>query len=100
MSKTKSHKRCSNNSVDIPLKESEKSIKISMSISPAQRELLKFTDALDGPDLVQSLKLVHDMALYDSYCLIDGPEKNALYTTKCLWERIEAIVEDSETSSE
>ena len=49
---------------------------------------------------MQSLKLVHDMALYDSYGLIDGPEKNALYFTKCLWERIEAIVEDSETSSE
>ena len=97
MSKTKSHKRCSNNGVDIPSKES---VKISISISLAQRELLEFTDALDGPDLVQSLKLVHDMALYDSYGLIDGQEKNALYATKCLWERIEAIVQDSETSSE
>ena len=70
------------------------------SLSRAQGELLEFADALDGPDLVQSLKLVHDMALYDSYGLIDGPEKNALYATKCLWERIEAIVQDSETSSE
>lgn len=70
------------------------------SLSRAQGELLEFADALDGPDLVQSLKLVHDMALYDSYGLNDGPEKNALYATKCLWERIEAIVQDSETSSE
>ena len=97
MSKTESHKRCSNYGVDIPSKESAK---ISMSISSTQRELLEFADALDGPDLVHSLKLVHDMALYDSYGLNDGPEKNALYATKCLWERIEAIVQDSETSSE
>ncbi|MEM9075958.1 MAG: hypothetical protein AAGC43_02920 [Bacteroidota bacterium] len=97
MSKSKSHKRCSNNGVDIPSKESAK---ISMSISSAQRELLEFTDALDGRDLVQSLKLVHDMALYDSYGLIDGPEKNALYATKCLWERIEEIVRDSASSAE
>ncbi|WP_435625797.1 hypothetical protein [Flagellimonas sp.] len=95
MSKTKSHKRCSNHNVDIPSKDSEKSSKISLPISPAQRELLEFADTLDGPDLVQSLKLVHDMALYDSYGLIDGPEKNALYATKCLWERIEAIVKES-----
>ncbi|WP_422859992.1 hypothetical protein ACOKFD_03525 [Flagellimonas sp. S174] len=94
MSKTKSHKRCKELGVDISSKDSEKLSKTSLSISPKQRELLAFTDALDGPDLVQSLKLVHDMALYDSYCLIDGPEKNALYATKCLWERIEAIAKE------
>ncbi|MEM9362142.1 MAG: hypothetical protein AAGA43_05875 [Bacteroidota bacterium] len=65
-----------------------------MLLSPAQRELLEFTDVLDGPDLVQSLKLVHDMALYDSYGLIDRPEKNALYATKCLWELIDAIARE------
>ncbi len=87
MSKEKSHKRCPYCNVDIALRNQK-------HLSPAQRELLSFTDALDGPDLVQSLKLVHNMALYDSHGIIDGPEKNALYATKCLWERIEAIAQE------
>ena len=97
MSTQKGQNRCPQCKMGYTSENQKKSVQ---SLSPAQRELLEFTDALDGPDLVQSLKLVHDMALYDSYGLIDGPEKNALYATKCLWECIEAIVKDSETSSE
>ena len=66
--------------------------KISQMLSPAQIQLLDYADALDGPDLVQSLKLLHDIAVYHSTEPIDEEEKDALYHIKVLWECIEVIV--------
>lgn len=58
-------------------------------------ELLQFADSLDGPDLVKSLQLLHNIALYHSQHPIDEEEKNALHSAKLLWERIAAISEGS-----
>jgi len=61
-------------------------------LTPAQLELLDYADALDGPHLVKSLKLLHDIAVYHSTEPIDEEEKDALYLIKGLWECVEVIV--------
>jgi hypothetical protein len=65
--------------------------KISHMLSPAQIQLLDYADALDGPDLVKSLKLLHNIAVYHSSEPLDEAEKDALYSVKGLWECIERI---------
>ena len=66
--------------------------KISQMLSPAQIQLLDYADALDGPDLVKSLKLLHNIAVYHSSEPLDEAEKDALYSVKGLWECIGRIV--------
>ncbi|MEM9649114.1 MAG: hypothetical protein AAF969_11585 [Bacteroidota bacterium] len=60
-------------------------------LSPAQTQLLDFINPLDAPDLVHSLKHIHNIALYHSEGPLDDPEKVALYWMKGLWERIAEI---------
>ncbi|MEM7486190.1 MAG: hypothetical protein AAF348_13365 [Bacteroidota bacterium] len=67
--------------------------KIPKLLTPAQLQLLEFTDQLNAPVLVNALQLLHDMALYQSDHVIDEDEKNALFSAKQLWERIAAITE-------
>ena len=66
--------------------------KIPHMLSPAQVQLLDYADALDGPHLVKSLKLLHDIAVYHSTEPIDEEEKDALYLIKGLWECIERVI--------
>lgn len=66
--------------------------KIPHMLSPGQVQLLDYADALDGPDLVKSLKLLHDIAVYHSTEPIDEEEKDALYLIKGLWECIERVI--------
>lgn len=66
--------------------------RIPQMLSPAQVRLLHYADALDGPHLVKSLKLLHDIAVYHSTEPIDEEEKDALYLIKGLWECVEVIV--------
>lgn len=67
--------------------------KISKMLSPAQVQLLDYTHYLDAPDLVNALKLVHDVTIYHSHELLDEAEKDALFSVKGLWECIERIKE-------
>lgn len=66
--------------------------KIPHMLSPGQVQLLDYADALDGPHLVKSLKLLHDIAVYHSTEPIDEEEKDALYLIKGLWECIERVI--------
>ncbi len=68
--------------------------KILHMLSPAQVQLLHYADALDGPHLVKSLKLLHNIAVYHSTEPIDEEEKDALYLIKGLWECVEGIVRE------
>jgi len=63
-------------------------------LSPAQRELLQYLDALDGPDRVEALKWMHDVVIYDSNEPLHGAEKNALYQVKVLWQLIEETLKE------
>lgn len=67
--------------------------KVSKLLTSAEVELLEFVNYLDSPDLVKSLKLIHDFAIYHSYIPFDLEEKTALYDVRVLWEKIEEIVE-------
>jgi hypothetical protein len=67
--------------------------KISKMLSPAQVQLLDYAHYLDAPDLVNALKLVHDVTIYHSHELLDEAEKDALFSVKGLWECIERITE-------
>ena len=66
--------------------------KISQMLTPAQVQLLDYANYLDGPDLVRSLKLLHDIVVYHSNEPLDEDEKCALYSIKVLWEYVEGIV--------
>ena len=67
--------------------------KISKMLTPAQVQLLEYANYLDGPDLVASLQLVHDIAIYHSHEPLDEAEKDALFSVKGLWEHIQRITE-------
>lgn len=68
--------------------------KISQMLTQAQIQLLDYADALDGPDLVKSLKLLHNIAVYHSSEPLDEAEKDALFSVKGLWECIERVIGD------
>ena len=65
---------------------------MTKTLNPAQRKLLEYVDAPDGPDRVKALKWVHDVALYESHEPLYREEKEALYQVKVLWELIEATL--------
>ncbi len=71
---------------------------MAKTLTPAQRKLLDYVDALDGPDRVKALKRVHDVAVYDSHEPLYQEEKEALYQVKVLWELIEATLPSCKTS--
>ncbi|MEM6894481.1 MAG: hypothetical protein AAF554_12380 [Bacteroidota bacterium] len=66
----------------------------TQTLSPAQRELLQYLDALDGPDRVEALKWMHDVVIYDSNEPLHDTEKNALYQVKVLWQLIEETLKE------
>ncbi|WP_420322644.1 hypothetical protein [Flagellimonas sp.] len=81
-------KNCPHCTADQVLKNQSKNCPL---LTPAQKELLDFCNAVDAPDLVKALQLMHNMALYHSDGLIGDPEKVALYWVKGLWECLEEI---------
>nr|WP_299382372.1 hypothetical protein [Allomuricauda sp.] len=95
MPNEQSHKRCPQCNADLTSGDTRHVSKNRELLTPAQTQLLDFINALDAPDLVQSLKLVHDLALYHSDGPIEDPEKVALYWMKGLWEHIQAISMES-----
>ncbi|MBA4743994.1 MAG: hypothetical protein H2058_01940 [Muricauda sp.] len=90
---SKGQNQCPHCKKDFTEDKAQSAPKISRMLTPEQVELLEFADHLDGPDLVKSLKLVHDVALYHSHGPINEAEKDALFNLKVLWECIEGIVE-------
>jgi len=60
-------------------------------VSDVQSEFLKFILFQGVEELIKSLKLVHDQALYHSDLLIDDDERVALFHVKILWEEMEKL---------
>jgi hypothetical protein len=67
--------------------------KTSKLLTAGEVELLEFFVYLNRPDLVKSLKLIHDLAIYHSDVAFDTEEKTALYDVRVLWEKIEEMIE-------
>ncbi len=65
--------------------------KVSKVIQYSEREFLDFIRFYGIDDFVQSLKLIHDFALYHTQLSFDTDEKNALFSLKVLWERMEKM---------
>jgi len=68
--------------------------KVKKKLLPSQVELLEFINCHDAPELVKSLKWVHNTALYHSNLFIEDEEKSVLYDVKLLIEMIEDIARE------
>lgn len=64
-------------------------------ISPAELEFLAFIQFYDVNNLIQSLKTIHELALYHTDVCMDTPEKEALFNVKMLWEELEEVKKGS-----
>ena len=94
MSTQNGQNQCPHCKVALPAEEAQSAPKISQMLTPAQAELLQIANYLDGPDLVNALKLLHDVVIYHSEIPLDEEEKTALFSVKGLWECIQAIEKD------
>lgn len=63
----------------------------SKSLSTAQIEFLDFVMIIGVRELSESLKLVHNIALYYSDYSFENAEKSALLNLKVLWEGLEKM---------
>ncbi|WP_136465771.1 hypothetical protein [Flagellimonas onchidii] len=88
MSTQNGQKPCPHCTADHATKDESKN---NPPLTTAQKELLEYCHALEAPDLVKALKLLHDIAIYDSHVFIGQEEKDALFSVKGLWECIEGI---------
>ena len=91
MSTQNGRNQCPHCKAALIVREAQSAPKIPQMLTPAQMELLEFTNYLDGPDLVNALKLLHDVVIYHSEIPLDEEEKTALFSVKGLWECIQAI---------
>lgn len=64
----------------------------NLTVTPAQAEFMDSIIRCGAQELCESLKLVHELALYHSDVPIDKEEKSALFYTRLLAEGLEKIV--------
>jgi hypothetical protein len=65
--------------------------KVKVSLSDPQAELIDFILFHGASGLSNSLKIIHDLALYHSDVPFDKAEKTALFDLKLLWEQLEQM---------
>lgn len=68
-------------------------VKILKSIDFMEEKFIGYLKLQGVGNLVQSLQLIHDIALYHSDYPINEAEKSALYDVKSLWKELERIGE-------
>ena len=61
------------------------------ALNSSELEFLDFIKFQGIRELVKSLKVVHDFALYHTDLCFDTKEKNALFNLKILWEALEQL---------
>ncbi len=65
--------------------------KIPIPLNASEAEFLDFVKFHGIDELIKSLKMVHDFALYHTDLCLDTQEKNALFNLKILWEGLEQM---------
>lgn len=61
------------------------------TLLPIQAEFISHLEFHGIDDLIRSLKMIHDFALYHTDLCFDKEEKSALYDLKILWESLERL---------
>ena len=61
------------------------------SLNSSQLEFIDFIQFHGIDEFIQSLKLIHDLALYHTDVCFDTKEKNALFNLKILWEGLKGL---------
>ncbi|GAA0894126.1 hypothetical protein GCM10009122_38060 [Fulvivirga kasyanovii] len=65
--------------------------KILNPLTPTEQEFISCIKFLGIDELIFSLKMTHNLALYHTDLSIDQEEKNALFNLKVLWEELEKL---------
>lgn len=65
--------------------------KTPIPLNASEAEFLDFVKFHGIDELIKSLKMVHDFALYHTDLSLDTQEKNALFNLKILWEGLEQM---------
>jgi len=68
--------------------------KVNVSLTSAQAKFIDFVLFHGVKEFSESLKLIHDLALYHSDVQFDQTEKIALFDLKLLWECFDRIGEE------
>ena len=71
--------------------ESINDSEISKSLNSVEQEFIGNLKFQGIEELVNSLKMIHDFALYHTDLCLDTPEKIALFNLKFLWEGLEQL---------
>lgn len=66
--------------------------KISKHLNSSEAEFLDYVKFHGIDEFIQSLKMIHDFALYHTDLCFDKDEKSALFNLKILWEGLEQMV--------
>ncbi|UTW65742.1 hypothetical protein KFE94_13930 [bacterium SCSIO 12643] len=65
--------------------------KTPIPLNASEAEFIDFVKFHGIDELIKSLKMVHDFALYHTDLSLDTQEKNALFNLKILWEGFERM---------
>jgi len=71
--------------------ESVNGSEILKSLNPIEQEFIGNLKFQGIEELIESLKMIHDFALYHTDLCLDTPEKIALFNLKFLWEGLEQL---------
>jgi hypothetical protein len=78
------------NSVN-PTNDARHALDVGAPLTQRQADFLYIVDCQGCRELSQSLKMIHDLALYHSDIPFDQAEKSALFDLKVLWEGLEKM---------
>lgn len=70
-------------------------LEISDSFNSAEEEFFDYIKFHGIEEFINSLKMVHDFALYHTDLCFDTKEKKALFDLKILWEGFERLGQES-----
>ena len=71
--------------------DARQALEVGAPLTQSQADFLYIVDCQGCRELSQSLKMIHDLALYHSDIPFDQKEKSALFDLKVLWEGLEQM---------